>query len=136
VGLRVRGCEPWSVRVITAIDEENGSLRLDRDIPPGARARFMVGSAEHLIEGAAMAVRESRRELDTPAQLSVVVSCYGRRVVLGEQTEAELETVRDATDSGSVLTGFYSYGEISRRGDGPQAELYNQAMTVTALAEA
>ena len=82
VGLRVHDRDPWSVRVIQAIDEENGSLRLDRDIPQGARARFMVGSAEHLIEAAAMAVRQSRQELGAPAQLSVVLSCYGRRVVL------------------------------------------------------
>jgi hypothetical protein len=56
-------------------------------------------------------------------------------VVLGEQTEEELETARDGMGDGSVLTGFYSYGEISRCADGPRAELYNQTMTVTALAE-
>jgi hypothetical protein len=94
----------------------------------------MLGSAENLIDGAGVAARQSRDELGVPPQLSVLVSCYGRRVVLGERTEEELEIVGEAMDN-TVMTGFYSYGVISRHPTNVGAEVYNQTMTVTALAE-
>jgi hypothetical protein len=135
LGLRTCESEPWQVRVINGIDEPNGGLAFDCSIPEGAHARFLVGNAEHLVEGARAAAQLVRQELGVPAQLSIVVSCYGRRVVLGQRTEEELETVRDALDGRTVLTGFYSYGEISRHAAGTQAELYNQTMTLTGFAE-
>src|ERR1039458_3637706 len=135
LGLRTCESEPWQVRVINGIDEPNGGLAFDCSIPEGAHARFLVCNAEHLVEGARAAAQLVRQELGVPAQLSIVVSCYGRRVVLGQRTEEELETVRDALDGRTVLTGFYSYGEISRHAAGTQAELYNQTMTLTGFAE-
>ena len=78
-----------------------------------AHARFLVGNAERLVGGAREAARWSQQELGVPAQLSIVVSCFGRRVVLGQQTEEELEGVREIMGSDTVITGFYSYGEIS-----------------------
>ena len=134
MGLRTSEGDPWAVCVISGIDERNGGLSFDRKIPEGSSARFMLGSAEFLIEGAGGAARQSRDELGVPPQLAVIVSCYGRRVVLGERTEEELEIAGDAMD-GAAMTGFYSYGEISRHPAGVQTELYNQTMTVTALAE-
>jgi hypothetical protein len=135
LGLRTRESEPWRVRVINGIDERNGGLTFDCTIPEGAHARFLVGNAEHLVEGAVAAAQLSRQELGVPAQLSIVVSCYGRKVVLGQQTEEELEAVRQIFGSDTVLTGFYSYGEIGGLAAGPQAELYNQALTLTSFAE-
>ncbi len=134
IGLRMRESDPWSPCVITGIDEKNGSLSLDRKVREGASARFMLGSVENLIEGAGAAGRESRESLGVPPQLAVAMSCYGRRIILGERTEEELEMVREFMDS-APMTGFYSYGEISRNPDGALAELYNQTMTVTTLAE-
>ncbi len=134
VGLRTRESDPWGVFVITGIDEKNGSLSFDRKISEGSRARFMLGSAENLIEGAGAAARQSSDELGVRPQLTVLVSCYGRRVVLGERTEEELEIVGEAMDN-AAMAGFYSYGEISRDLAGVRTELYNQTMTVTSLAE-
>jgi hypothetical protein len=134
VGLRERESDPWGVYVLTGIDEKNGSLSVDRRIAEGSSARFMLGSAEHLIEAAGAAARQSRDELGAPPQLAVLVSCYGRRVCLGERTEEELEIVNEAMD-GATMAGFYSYGEISRHPCGAGAGLYNQTLTVTALAE-
>ena len=36
---------------------------------------------------------------------------------------------------GAVLTGFYSYGEISPFSPSARCELHNQTMTITAFAE-
>ena len=135
LGIRDSENEPWRARVIIAIDERNGGLTFDGRISPEAHARFLVGNAERLAEGAKKAAGRSQRELGVPAELSIVVSCFGRRVVLGQQTEEELGAVREVLGSGTAVTGFYSYGEISRLEPGGQAGLYNQALTLTSLAE-
>ena len=132
--MRAREGDPWIVLAVTGIDERNGALRFDRKIPEGASARFMLGTAEHLIEGAGAAAQRGLDELRVAPQLTVAASCYGRRMILGERAEEELEMVREAVGD-AAIAGFYSYGEISRRPVGFGAEVYNQAMTVTALAE-
>jgi len=40
------------------------------------------------------------------------VSCAARRAVLKQRVEEEVEAVRDVLGEQTVLTGFYSYGEI------------------------
>jgi len=135
MGLRTCESDPWQVRVIVGIDELNGGLTFDCNITEGAHARFLVGNAENLVEGALAAAQLSQQNLGVPSQLSVVVSCYGRRVVLGQQTEEELGAVRDTLGRGTVITGFYSYGEISGLEACSQTGLYNQTLTLTSFAE-
>jgi len=135
MGLRTCESDPWQVRVIVGIDESNGGLAFDCNIAEGAHARFLVGNAEHLVAGATEAAQLSQQELGVPSQLSIVVSCFGRRIVLGQQTEEELVAVRDILGSGAVLTGFYSYGEICGMAAGRQTGLYNQTLTLTSFAE-
>ena len=66
--------------------------------------------------------------------LGVAISCVGRRLVLGERTEEEIEATLDALPDGSDLVGFYSYGEIAP-GLGGACDLHNQTMTITTFAE-
>ena len=66
--------------------------------------------------------------------LAVAISCVGRRLVLNERTEEELEVTVETLPRRSHLVGFYSYGEISPYGDG-RCELHNQTMTLTTFAE-
>jgi hypothetical protein len=65
----------------------------------------------------------------------ISVSCVGRRLVLGERTDEEVETVLEGAPAGSSHVGFYSYGEISPQAEGGASELHNQTMTVTVFAE-
>jgi hypothetical protein len=63
------------------------------------------------------------------------VSCVGRRHVLGEQTEEELETVAATLPAGSALAGFYSFGEIAA-GPDTACDMHNMTLTLAALWEA
>ena len=65
----------------------------------------------------------------------ISVSCVGRRLVLGERTEEEVETVQDSAPGRSAHVGFYSYGEISPAVPGGASDLHNQTMTVTVFSE-
>ena len=76
---------------------------------------------------------------DGAAQLAILVSCVGRKRVLGQRIEEEVESVREVLPD-AVLAGFYAYGELCPHGAaatvGGGCELHNQTMTLTALFEA
>ena len=67
--------------------------------------------------------------------LVVSVSCVGRRLVLGERTDEEVETVAEGVCPQAAHVGFYSYGEISPALAGGGSDLHNQTMTVTLFSE-
>jgi hypothetical protein len=97
----------------------------------------MRSNNEHLIGSAGHAVALATTGLDPgSAPLVVSVSCVGRRLVLGERTEEEVETVVDGAPCGASHVGFYSYGEISPALAGGASDLHNQTMTVTVFSEA
>jgi hypothetical protein len=124
------------VRTILAVDEGTKSLTFAGNVPQGFSARLMKANSERLIDGASHAARNSLKPLGAvKPELAVLVSCVGRKLVLQQKTEEELEAVRAVMGGQAALAGFYSYGEIAPDGDKGFCELHNQTMTVTALAE-
>lgn len=123
------------VRTILAVDEEAGSMTFAGDMPEGGYARLMKANFERLIDGAYGAAETAKLTLaDSTAQLAVLVSCVGRKLVLKQRIEEEVEGVHDVL--GEVpMTGFYSYGEFSPYKPTAQCELHNQTMTITIFAE-
>jgi len=101
-------------------------------------ARLMRANADQLIDSAGRAARQAMDMMGAAASgaLVISVSCVGRRMVLGERTEEEAETVAESAPAGAVHAGFYSYGEIAPAAAGRRSELHNQTMTVTVLGEA
>jgi hypothetical protein len=124
---------PPVVRTILSIDEAAESMTFAGDIPEGARVRFMRASYEDLIDGAARAAHQIEG-LAEP-QLAICISCVGRRIVLGQRTEEETEIVRETLGPATVLTGFYSYGELAPGNATAACQLHNQTMTITSLRE-
>jgi hypothetical protein len=125
------------VRTILAIDEKAQSLTFAGDVPEGAWARLMKANLDRLIDGASEAARASvvGGPGEHPPELAILISCVGRRMVLRQRVEEEVEGVRDAVGKAAVLTGFYSYGEIAPFAPAGRCELHNQTMTITTLAE-
>ncbi len=124
------------VRTVLSIDDNKESMTFAGDMPAGAYARFMKANFERLIDGATGAARSSYDSLGAESpDLALLISCVGRRMVLKQRTEEEVESVRDVLGSGTVLTGFYSYGEISPLTPSARCELHNQTMTITTLSE-
>jgi hypothetical protein len=96
----------------------------------------MRAYTDNLIGSAGQAARHAAAGIGTAgAALIVSVSCVGRRLVLGERTEEELESASDSAPDGAGHVGFYSYGEISPSMQGGASELHNQTMAVTILSE-
>jgi hypothetical protein len=138
--LSVRRDEPGAdtlVRTILAIDEAKQSLTFAGDIPEGGVARLMRANTDKLVDSAGLAARTAAAgAAGVGDALIVSVSCVGRRLVLGERTDEEVETVQDSAPARSAHVGFYSYGEISPALPGRASDLHNQTMTVTVFSEA
>ena len=128
--------EPRVVRTILGIDENAGSLVFAGDIPQGGYARLMKANVDRLIDGAHGAAAACYEPLGsaTPS-LAILISCVGRKLVLKQRTEEEVESVRAVLGEETVLSGFYSYGEIAPFAASTKCELHNQTMTITTLAE-
>ena len=125
------------VRTILSIDEHTHGMTFAGDMPTGAYARLMKANFDRLIDGATGAARAAAQGLGAvPAELAVLVSCVGRKLVLKQRVEEEVETVREVLGERPAITGFYSYGEICPFAAGGPSELHNQTMTITAFSEA
>jgi hypothetical protein len=122
------------VRTVLAVDEAQQSMTFAGDIPQGCRAQLMRANFDRLVQGASDAALEACRDRAPGDRLVVAISCVGRRLVLGERTEEELEATLEAFPAGAQQMGFYSYGEISPYATG-LCDLHNQTMTLTTIAE-
>jgi len=124
------------VRTILSIDEDAQSMTFAGDMPIGARARLMHATYDALVGGANTAADDSVRIGSIAApDLAVCVSCVGRKIVMGQRTDEEIEAIRECVGDGAVVTGFYSYGELAPFAGFRQCELHNQTMTITLLKE-
>lgn len=123
------------VRTLLAINEAEQSITFAGDMPEGMEVRMMKANFDRLVAGATGAAAAAGATLGRDAALALLVSCVGRRLVLKQRVEDELDGVRRALGPRPVLTGFYSYGEISPYAPTGRCELHNQTMTVTTLAE-
>ncbi len=136
LSLRTKNGDTGVVRTILSVDEKASSMTFAGDVPEGSYVRFMKANFDRLIDGAAGAARTSYSATGSVApELAILISCVGRKLVLKQRIEEEVEGVRDILGASAVLTGFYSYGEISPFTPGTKCELHNQTMTITTFLE-
>lgn len=137
LSLRLKDGSVNLVRTILAVDEKEGSMIFAGDIPEGAYVRLMKANFERLIDGAVGAAHMTTETAgNVPAELAILVTCIGRKLVLAQRVEEEIEGVRSVLGEGAALTGFYSYGEICPFSAAEKkCELHNQTMTITTFSE-
>lgn len=123
------------VRTILAIDEKNGSMTFAGDIPEGTKVRFMRANFDKLTNAASDAALQSYESGNGAPSFSLLISCVGRKLVLGSRTEDEVDAVDEIYGHETLLSGFYSYGEISPLVKGQGCQLHNQTMTITTFNE-
>jgi hypothetical protein len=129
--IKEAGSTESKVRTILAVNEEEQSITFAGDIPNGSEVMFMKATFDELIEGASNAGNDLKNfDYDNQEAASIAISCVGRKLVLGQKTEDELEAVYNLFGDNVEQIGYYSYGEISPLKDG-KCDLHNQTMTVT-----
>lgn len=127
---------PPLVRTILGVNEEDESLTFAGDLPLGSLARLMKANIDRLIDGAISAAEASRSTyLHSSPVLAILISCVGRRLVLKQRSEEEVEGVSEIMSTSTMLAGFYSYGEICPSVSDGKPDLHNQTMTITTFYE-
>jgi hypothetical protein len=136
LGLRSTAGETPVVRAILSINETDQSVTFAGEIPEGTQARLMKANFDRLIDGATGAAKTCYQAIGSvKPDLALLISCVGRKLVLKQRIEEEVEGVREVLGTGTTLAGFYSYGEISPFTPGAKCELHNQTMTITTFTE-
>jgi hypothetical protein len=137
LNLRLQNSETSLVRTILSVNEEDGSMVFAGDIPQGEYVRLMKANFDRLIDGASEAAEMSLLSLSqSNPDLAILISCVGRKLLLKQRVEEELETIREEIGLNAAITGFYSYGEICPLKPFEQhCELHNQTMTITLFKE-
>jgi hypothetical protein len=133
--------EKHLVRTILSVDENEQALIFAGDIPEGYLAQLMRANFERIITGAFHAGESAKsillranESVTSGPVLCIAISCVGRRLLLRERTEEEIESVVESLPAETKQIGFYSYGEISPHSSG-QCDLHNQTMTLTLVYE-
>jgi hypothetical protein len=135
LSIRANGGNISLVRTILSVNEKDKSLTFAGNMPEGDYARLMKANFDRLIEGASTAAQNSMSKITGQPDLAILISCVGRKLVLDQRIEEEIEEVRTIYGSKTAITGFYSYGEISPSFNFLKCELHNQTMTITTLTE-
>lgn len=123
------------VRTILSVSEDEKSVTFAGNMPMGSYARLMKANFDRLIEGASSAAQNSVKDKIQVPDLAILISCVGRKLVLDQRIEEEIEVIRAIYGTTTAITGFYSYGEISPTHNFTKCELHNQTMTITAFTE-
>ena len=137
LSLILKNSETALVRTVLSVNEADGSMVFAGDLPQGEYVRLMKANFDRLIDGANDAAEMSKISLKkSDPDLAILISCVGRKLVLKQRVEEELEIIRDVLGSSASMTGFYSYGEICPIKPFEQhCELHNQTMTITVFKE-
>ena len=121
------------IRSVLGIDEKQKALIFAGDVPEGCYARLMKASVDDLIDGA-ISASEQIGEVKKEA-LGLVVSCVGRKLLLNQLVDEELESIKETLGDNINLVGFYSYGELAPFIGSKVCQLHNQTITITVIYE-
>ena len=135
--MKKEGYDEPVVRTVLGIDEENKSLIFAGNIIKESTLKIMKASVDKIIDGVKESATLCSNEIGNSddIELTVMVSCVGRKLFLKDFVSEEVEKIIDEIGNNSVYTGFYSYGEIAPFKKDSDYRLHNQTMTVTTFSE-
>ncbi|MGL5112134.1 MAG: FIST C-terminal domain-containing protein, partial [Flavobacterium sp.] len=120
---------------VLSIDESNNSMTLAGDVPMNSKVQLMMASNDELVQGAFEAAKQAMKNRVKKPQLALLVSCVGRKLVMKQRVEEEIEEVQNVIGEDVAVCGYYSYGEIAPFSESTFCELHNQTMTLTLISE-
>ncbi|WP_417886326.1 FIST signal transduction protein [Zunongwangia sp.] len=130
-----KGKDHSVVRTILNIDHENKTMIFAGDIEEGAQAQLMLATVDGIVNGASIAAQKGLNNRKKAPELAILVSCIGRKLVLNQRVEEEIEEINIKLENHTPIIGFYSYGEITPSPETSESILHNQTMTLTLISE-
>ncbi len=127
--------EKGLVRTILGFDKKSGSITFAGDLEQGGTARLMKTNIDNLVSGAEEAAKVCLNAGTSFPDLAILMSCVGRKILMKQRVEEEIEAVEEIFGAKTSLAGFYSYGEIAPIDDSENSHLHNQTMSITTFSE-
>ncbi|WP_446050791.1 FIST C-terminal domain-containing protein, partial [Zobellia laminariae] len=97
--------------------------------------QLMMSTVDDIVDGASTAAQYAMNGRENKPELAILVSCVGRKLVMDQRTEEEVEEVISVIGTDTAVTGFYSYGEMAPFAGKDACRLHNQTMTLTLFSE-
>lgn len=123
------------VRSILNINEEENAVILAGDIKEDSKVQLMMTNVDNIANASERAAKQALEYRKNKPELAILVSCIGRKLVLDQRVEEEIEEVIEVIGKDAVTSGFYSYGEIAPFHGETSCQLHNQTMTITLISE-
>ena len=123
------------VRTILNIDNDKNTMILAGDMPEGSKVQLMMSSVDDIVSGAIHAAELAMKGREKNPELALLISCIGRKLVMDQRTEEEIEEVKSVIGNDTFISGFYSYGEMAPFSGQKECKLHNQTMTLTLFSE-
>lgn len=123
------------VRTILNINEDENSMILAGDILEGAKVQLMMTNVDSIVNAAEIGAKQALENRINKPNLAILISCIGRKLVLDQRVEEEVEEVIEVIGKETTICGFYSYGEIAPFKDEINCQLHNQTMAITLISE-
>jgi hypothetical protein len=137
ISIKTKDHDFYIVRTILSIDNENKIMKFAGNVPEGSTIRFMKSNFDRLVFAASEAGVQARESLgdENIPELAIIVSCVGRKLVLANRIEEEVEAAVECFPNTTKIIGFFSYGEISPQKEDHISYLHNQTITITTFSE-
>ncbi|WP_055443999.1 FIST signal transduction protein [Lacinutrix himadriensis] len=123
------------VRSILNINEEDNAVILAGDIKENSKVQLMMTNVDNIANASERAAKQALEHRKNKPELAILVSCIGRKLVLDQRVEEEIEEVIEVIGKDTITSGFYSYGEIAPFHGEMACQLHNQTMTITLISE-
>jgi hypothetical protein len=120
---------------VVDVDRPNKGIVFIGDVVQGSWGQIMRAVDDRLVEGAAEAARAACAGLGETDALGLMVSCIGRKWVMGQRIGDETEAVQGVSPRAPVI-GFFSYGEVAPHARTGRSTLHHASVSVTTLSEA
>ncbi|UOB19072.1 FIST signal transduction protein [Abyssalbus ytuae] len=135
LSVKAPGAERSIVRTILNIDEQKNCMILAGDVPVGSKVQLMMATVDNIANGALKAAGLAMENRKNKPELGILVSCVGRKLVMDQRVEEEIEEVQHVIGKEIPISGFYSYGEMAPFTTNKKCILHNQTMTLTLISE-
>jgi hypothetical protein len=136
LSLRLQDSEDRLIRSVLNINEGEKSMMFAGNLPEGSKVRLMKANFDKLIDASSDAATNLKAvNENTEPDLALLISCVGRKLILQDRTCEEVEAVKEIFGNKTIISGFYSYGEISPFDADKPCGLHNQTMTITTFTE-
>lgn len=135
LSLKITTPETTLIRTILSIDFAEKSMLFAGNIPKGSTVRFMRANFDKLIDAAReLSCAKAIENSENPV-FALLISCVGRKLILNHRVDEEIESIATNLPTNTIISGFYSYGEIAPINNTKISALHNQTLTITTISE-